>query len=108
MVTRSALVEALWPDEPPAGIESALSAVLSKIRKTVYPGCLEGRGDVRLVLPDVWVDVEAAAEAIHRAEATIARDSWVEAWGPARVALHIVRREFLLGESVLWVEEKRD
>lgn len=108
VVTRSALVEALWPDAPPAGADSALSAVLSKIRKTVDPGRLEGRGDVRLVLPDACVDVEAAAEAIHRAEATIARGSWAEAWGPARVALHIVRREFLPGESALWVEEKRD
>ena len=48
---------------------------------------MSGRGDVRLVLSDAWVDVEAAAEAIHRAEGAVGRGAWAEAWGPGRVAL---------------------
>lgn len=107
VVTRGALVDALWPEEPPAAVDSALNAVLSKLRRVVEPGRLDGRGDVRLVLSDAWVDVEAAAEAIHRAEAAAARESWAEVWGPGRVALHVVRRPLLPGESAPWVEERR-
>jgi len=107
VVTRSALVAALWPEEPPAVVDSAVSALLSKLRRALGAERLDGRGDVRLVLPDARVDVEAAAEAIHRAEAAAARGAWAEVWGPARVALHVVRRELLPGESVPWIDDER-
>jgi DNA-binding SARP family transcriptional activator len=93
VVTRRALIEALWPVEEPALVDAALSALLSKLRKLLGSGALDGRRDVRLRLANAWVDVEAASEAIHRAESAIARRAWAEAWGPARVALHVVRRE---------------
>ena len=107
MVPRDALVEALWSDDPPALVDTALSAILSKLRKALGPRAVVGRGDVRLVLGDALVDVEAASEAIHRAEAAVARGAWAEVWGPGRVALHIVRREFLPGESAQWIDEER-
>ena len=106
-VTRSALVDAIWPVEPPALVDTAVSALISKLRKALGSDAVSGRGDVRLVLSDAWVDVEAAAEAIHRAEGAVARLAWAEVWGPGRVALHIVRREFLPGESADWVEDQR-
>ena len=107
MITRSALVDAIWPLKPPASVDTALSALISKLRKALGSDTMSGRGDVRLVLSDAWVDVEAAAEAIHRAEGAVGRGAWAEAWGPGRVALHIVRREFLPGESAAWVEDER-
>ena len=107
MVTRAALVDAIWPTEPPALVDTALNALISKLRKAVGSDAVSGRGGVRLVLPDAWVDVEAASEAIHRAEGAVGRGAWAEAWGPGRVALHIVRRELLPGESAAWVEEER-
>lgn len=107
VVTRGALVEALWPDEQPALVDTALSALLSKLRKAVGSEALDGRGALRLALPDAWVDVEAAFEAIHRAEGAVGRGAWAEAWGPARVALHIVRRDFLPGEGAPWIGEQR-
>lgn len=107
VVTRSALVDAIWPVEPPALVDTALSALISKLRKALGPDTVGGRSDVRLVLANAWVDVEAASEAIHRAEGAVGRGAWAEAWGPSRVALHIVRREFLPGESAAWVEEER-
>jgi DNA-binding SARP family transcriptional activator len=52
--SRDELVEALWPE----GRDGGLSPLLSKLRRLVE---LEGRGDVRVVLPDdAWIDVEAA------------------------------------------------
>jgi len=107
VVTRGALADAIWPTDQPALVDTALSALISKLRKAVGSGAMVGRGDVRLVLSDAWVDVEAAAEAIHRAEGAVARAAWAEAWGPGRVSLHIVRREFLPGESAAWVEDER-
>lgn len=107
VVTRGALAEALWPIDQPALVDTALSALLSKLRKALGASALDGRGDVRLVLPDAWVDVEAASEAIHRAEAAVARQSWADVWGPGRVALHVVRRDFLAGEDAPWIDEER-
>jgi DNA-binding SARP family transcriptional activator len=107
VVTRGALVEALWPYEQPALVDSALSALLSKLRKALGADALDGRGEVRLVLSDAWVDVEAASEGIHRAEGAVGRRAWADAWGPARVALHIVRRGFFPGESAPWIDERR-
>lgn len=107
IVTRSALVEALWPEEPPPVVDNAVSALVSKLRKVLGADRIEGRGDVRLVLPEAWVDVEAASEAIHRAEGAVARSAWTDAWGPSRVALHIARRELLPGDDAPWITEQR-
>jgi DNA-binding SARP family transcriptional activator len=108
VITRSALVDAIWPVEPPALVDTALSALISKLRKALGPDVVAGgRGDVRLALPDAWVDIEAASEAIHRAEGAVGRGAWAEVWGPGRVALHVVRREFLPGESAAWIEDER-
>jgi DNA-binding SARP family transcriptional activator len=107
LVTRSELVEALWPIAPPAAADSALNAVLSKLRRALGADALDGRGELRLALPGAWVDVEAAFEAIHRAEGAVARGAWAEVWGPARVALHIARRGFFPSEEAPWVEEQR-
>ncbi|MCZ7588572.1 MAG: hypothetical protein M5U27_06875 [Gaiella sp.] len=107
VVTRSMLADALWPDEKPGLLDTALNAMLSKLRKAIHPATLEGRSELRLQLPDAWVDVEAALEAIHRAEAAVARGAWQDAWGPSRVALHIARRGFSPCEAAPWVEEQR-
>jgi pentatricopeptide repeat protein len=107
VVTRAALVDALWPEEQPALVDTAVNALLSKLRKALGQSAIEGRGEIRLVLPRAWVDVEAAAEAIHRAEGAVARAAWVEVWGPGRVALHIARRQLLPGEDAPWIAERR-
>ena len=104
-VPRAELAAAVWPDEPPAAADAALSALLSRLRRAVP---LEGRGEVRLALAgDAWVDVEALAESLHRAAAAVARDDWRAAWGPARVAQHIAMRGYLAGETAPWVEARR-
>ena len=102
---RDELVEAIWPDAPPLNVDSALSALLSKLRRVVE---LEGRGDLRLLLPtDAWIDLDAAREALHRAESAVAREAWHEAWGPVRVTQHVAARGFLPGESAPWIEAVR-
>jgi SARP family transcriptional regulator, regulator of embCAB operon len=106
--SRDELIEALWPDQPPRAIDSALSALVSKLRRVVGPERVVGRGDLRLVLPDdAWVDVEAATAAIHRAETAVARTDWTQCWVAARVAQHIAVRPFLAGEEMTWVTARR-
>jgi DNA-binding SARP family transcriptional activator len=103
--TRPELIDALWGDEVPGNPESALSALLSKLRHLVE---IDGRSDVRVVLPaGAWIDVEAASEALHSAEAAAARNDAIAAYGPARVAQHIGARTFLAGEQTTWIEEAR-
>jgi DNA-binding SARP family transcriptional activator len=102
--TRDELTEALWPDEQPAATDSALSALLSKLRRAVP---LAG-GELRLALPEgSWVDVEAAREALHRAQAAISREDWPAAWSAGRVTQHVTARELLPGESAPWLDEHR-
>ena len=65
-------------------------------------GCYE------LQLPgSAWVDVEAAADAIHEAEVALRAGDHVRAYGPSAVAHHIARRPFLAGDDSRWAELKR-
>jgi DNA-binding SARP family transcriptional activator len=102
---RNELMEALWPIGTSVSAETALAPLLSKLRRVVT---LEGRSNVQLALPsDAWIDLEAAFESVHRAESAVARESWTDAWGPARVAQHVCARGFLPGEDAPWIDELR-
>lgn len=105
-VPRGELEHAIWPEDAPGRVDSALSALLSKLRRLVP---VEGRTQVGVVLPSgAWVDLEAATEGLHRAESAAARRAWTEVWGPARVAQHIAARGFLAGEDAPWVVDVRN
>jgi DNA-binding SARP family transcriptional activator len=103
---RAELVEAVWPRDLPARPDTALSALLSKLRRVLGAKLLDGRSSIQLRLPaGSWIDLEAAAEAIHRAESAISREDWAAAWGPGQVAQYIARRGFLPGEEAQWIDE---
>ena len=101
-------MQALWPNRLPAAADTALSALLTKLRGVLGPGALAGKQEVRLVLPaDAWIDLEAAHEGLHRATSGVAQRDWARAWGPSRVALHIAQRGFLPGYEAPWIDEIR-
>jgi DNA-binding SARP family transcriptional activator len=101
-VTRDELADALWDG---ASGSDRLSPLVSKLRGVV---AIEGRGDLRLALPDgAWIDVEAAAEGLHRAESAVAQGDFAAAWGPGRVAQHVATRVFLAGEDAPWIDAQR-
>lgn len=105
---RDELIEALWPWRAPTGADASLSALLSRLRAVLGPDVLTGRTEVRLRLPaDAWIDIEAAQEAIHRAESAVAQGEWARGWGPSLVALFTARRGFLPGEDLPWAQEQR-
>jgi hypothetical protein len=67
-----------------------------------------GRGEIRLQFPPgAWVDLEAAEEAIHRAQAAVAQSDWPRGWGPSLVAMFTARRSFLPNEDLPWADEYR-
>jgi len=105
---RDELVEALWPNALPAATESGLNSLISKLRKLLGPGVVDGRSSLRLVLgADDRVDTEVATAAVHRAESRIALGEWTKAWAPSLAALFIAEREFLAGEEATWVLDQR-
>jgi DNA-binding SARP family transcriptional activator len=108
VASRDELIEALWPRGLPSAPDLALSALLSKLRRLLPEDALTGRGAIRLELgPDARVDVEAARDGIHRAEALIAARDWYAAIGPTLVAHNISQRRFLPGEEGPWIDELR-
>jgi DNA-binding SARP family transcriptional activator len=97
-LTRDDLREALWPD----GGDGGLAPLLSKLRRVV---ALDGP---RVELPaDAWVDIEAAAESVHRAESAMAQGDALRAWGPAQVAMFVAARSFLPGDEGEWIDDLR-
>jgi SARP family transcriptional regulator, regulator of embCAB operon len=106
-VARDELADALWREPDEAAVDGRLNPLLSKLRKTFGADAVQGRSAVRLLLPDAWVDIEAAAESIHRAESAVARSAWALAWGPVLTALFVAEREFLPGEDAAWIDQVR-
>lgn len=97
-VSRDELLDALWPD----GRDGGLAPLLSKVRRLVP---VEG---TQLVLPPgSRVDVEAAADAVHRAESAIAQGEFSRAWAPSQVALFTAARPLLPEEDAPWLAEER-
>ena len=106
--SRDELLDSLWPAGAPAAADRALSALLSKLRAALGPHAIAGRGRPRLVLPgDAYVDIEAASDRLHAAEAAVALGEWHRAWAPARAALHTATRGFLPGQDAPWIDEVR-
>jgi DNA-binding SARP family transcriptional activator/tetratricopeptide (TPR) repeat protein len=105
---RYELVELLWPEHQPASAESALSALLSKLRRALGPGAIAGRAEVHLA-PEgpVWVDVEQAAIAVDRAAEALEDRRWADAAAQARSALGLAAEPFLAECDGPWVLERR-
>ena len=104
-VRRDELAEALWSGKgaPPA-YESLLAPPLSRLRKALGPGVLEGRSELHLILPDdAWIDWEVARERVKQARTAGPQ----EAWDAAREAVEIAERGLLPGLEAPWIDAKR-
>jgi DNA-binding SARP family transcriptional activator len=107
-VDRDELLIAVYGDEVSPDHNPRLSVLLSKLRAVVGTELLAGRSEIELVLAsDAFVDVEAALEALHRAETHVANGEWAEAWGPAGVAYHVASRPLLPGHDHPWLDRWR-
>ncbi len=114
-VSRDELVEELWGDSPPPSWETALRAIVSKLRGLFAEAGLAGDalaaafGAYQLHLPTgSWIDVEAAAEAIHIAEPALRKGNIQGAVGFGRVADAVAMRPFLVGADGPWAARRRE
>ena len=105
---RGELIDLLWPEKPPAAADTALSALLSKLRRALGDRALSGRSELRLTLPGpMEVDVEGAAAATAAAEAAIDGHDWLDAAAAAREVLTVDLQTFLPDCDGPWVNELR-
>jgi DNA-binding SARP family transcriptional activator/streptogramin lyase len=92
-----------------------LRVLMTKLRALLEECGIDGSsaltaafGCYRLALPaGAWIDVDAAASAVDRAEAARAAGALDEARAQASTAAELARRTFLPGEEGTWVEEQR-
>ena len=98
----------LWPEGPPAAADSALSALLSKLRRALGDGVLTGRGELRLHLERRcgWTSRPRAA-AILEAEAAMEAGDHALAADRARDALSTDLQTFLPDADGGWAAEQR-
>ena len=105
---RAELIDLLWPERPPAAAETALSALLSKLRRALGDGALAGRSELRFVPSGpIDVDLEHSATAAARAEQAIDAQDWTDAAARARDVLAIDLQTFLPDCDGPWVGELR-
>ena len=105
---RRELIEAIWGGDPPAASDSALSALLSKLRKVLGADAIQGRSELRLTLGgEVDVDVDRADREVAAAEQAVAQEDWAGALVHARACLDTDCTAFLPDGDGDWVWERR-
>ena len=106
-VARTELADVLWRSTLPPAWDTALSAIVSKLRALLGKAGLHGAtvlmssaGCYELRLPGTaWIDLEVAADSIHEAEVALRAGDPARAYGPSAVAHHIARRPLLPGDE---------
>src|SRR4051794_18127292 len=108
-VRRDELVEALWAEDgQPASGDALLRPPLSRLRKALGAGRLEGRGELTLVLPeDAWIDWEVAHDALARTREALRSSDFRAALEGASEAAAIAERGLLPGLEAEWIDERR-
>jgi len=107
-IDRDELLMAVYGEEATRDHHPRLSVLLSKLRRVIGTELVTGRPVIELVLPPAaFVDVEAALEALHRAESYVANGEWAEAWSPSNIAYGIASRPLLQGHDRPWLDEWR-
>ena len=113
-VPHEQLADLFWGEDRPGSWQATLSPLASRLRSALdtigVPGrtmLLSRHGAYELVIPERWLDAEAAIKALDRAEGATARGAHDEAWPDAAVASAILRRPFLEGEDHPWIADWR-
>ncbi len=114
-LTKEQVTSAVWPGGPPREVDTALSAILSKLRSAMNKAAPAGTaavdvrsGTIQMRLPpDAWIDLEYAANSLDQAEGAVRAGDARGAWSHAVALVIIARRPFLPGEDAPWIEARR-
>ena len=107
------LAEALWGSALPRTWEPSLRVVVSKLRTALADAggwnaaIVSEGGCYHAMVGDAWIDIEAATNAVDRAEGAWRHDDPARTWSEATVAAGILRRPLLPGEDLPWVDVLR-
>ncbi|MET0513128.1 MAG: AAA family ATPase [Thermoleophilaceae bacterium] len=105
---REAIADALWPGVAPRSRDSSLRALLSGVRRVFGPDSVDGRGSLRLVLPEgTTVDIEEADASLAAAAALLERGDHEAAARAARRTVALTSQELLAGLSAPWIDDRR-
>ena len=116
VVSRDELLTAIWGNTPPNEVDTALSAILSKLRGALKKAGLRyeaagidvRHGSVELRLPtDAWIDIETSANSVDEAEGALRTGDRQRAWSLSNVVVSITRRPFLPDEEAPWIQSRR-
>jgi DNA-binding SARP family transcriptional activator len=105
------LADIVWDGEPPGAWQTALRAIVSKLRTPLGDRAMIEHvfGCYQLRLPaGAWVDVEACEAAVHEAETALRDREFDVGMGSALVANAIAQRPFLAGDFSTWSERRRE
>ena len=110
-IGRGDLATAIWGDEMPDAWDSALAALVSRLRRCLQPVTTEHgpfiRGETsryELILPpESIIDFERARAALHRADVLMRTGDAMGTLAESRVATEIAARPFLPGEEGAWI-----
>ncbi len=111
VITRDALIEALWGDQPPADPQTNLNVVVSRARRALgEPGLIETAEGGYLLRsgPGVVVDVEKFEASVDLARSALVRDETSEAGAAARAALALWDEPFAEDAYTDWARSLRD
>ena len=113
-VSRSQLTDGLWDTDAPPSADTAINALVSKLRTAMKSlgvpaphGVASDAGTYQFAIDGVWVDVESARESLDRAEGALRSGDTGTAWSSANVAAAITGQPFLVGEELGWVRQQR-
>src|SRR5262245_9170366 len=113
-VSKAQLIEAIWGSRTPPSVETALNALVSKLRASLRKlgvprphGIATDGGTYQFVVPSAWIDIEHARTAIDRAEGALRGNALPDAWASANVAAAIARQPFLPDDEHQGVLQQR-
>ena len=107
-VSRDELLDILWPSNPPAAPEAALTSVLAKVRRALEPALISGRQALTLELPPASkIDVEAVQTQVAWAERALGERDAAAALQTAQTVLDVLARPLLPDLAGDWVEAWR-
>jgi DNA-binding SARP family transcriptional activator len=114
-VSKSEAIAAVWGSRTPPSAETAVNALVSKLRAALRSlgiekphGIASEAGTYQLAIASPSIDIENARTAIDRAEGALRCGAFTEAWAAANVAATITRQPFLPDEDRRWVQELRE
>ena len=112
--SKAQLIEAIWGSGTPPSVETAINALVSKLRAALRElgvprphGVASDVSTYQFVVPSAWIDIEDARTAIDRAEGALRGSELSNAWASANVAAAITRQPFLPDEEHAWVHQQR-